>query len=254
MKWTNHYHLLILLCLIVSLCDSFVIPRCFKRAELKNPQRYAPYKPTRLIADSLRRSDDRIMSSKHFSAVYNKLLLQYPFPTKMITSGVVGGIGDVLVQFLNCWSMNRSFHLDIQRLSVFVAVSTFYIAPIIHFWFNLLERITVPQVLLNYFRESKSIKPLYMLLLDQTFGAAFISAGFFFAFEIAQSFLSQNAGTDTMSKAFQAGYDMNRRLLWRTLVINWYCWPIINFLNFRFIPIQYRYISSNLMTFTTFDI
>ena len=40
---------------------------------------------------------------------------------------------------------------------------------------------------------------------------------------------------------FEAGQLAVRRNLLSTIQASWYCWPLVNFLNFRFIPPQYRY-------------
>jgi len=39
---------------------------------------------------------------------------------------------------------------------------------------------------------------------------------------------------------FEAGKLAVQRNLLPTIQASWYCWPLVNFLNFRFIPPQYR--------------
>jgi hypothetical protein len=66
---------------------------------------------------------------------------------QMVTSGVVSGIGDLLSQGIargGFIAMIRA--LEIQRLALYSAVGCFYLAPLIHFWFMFLERITAPKV------------------------------------------------------------------------------------------------------------
>ena len=45
---------------------------------------------------------------------------------------------------------------------------------------------------------------------------------------------------------FVACWESIRSKLWPILVANWYCWPLINFLNFFYIPLQYRLLFSNI--------
>jgi hypothetical protein len=49
-------------------------------------------------------------------------------------------------------------------------------------------------------------------------------------------------GTSFLASA----YRLTKDSLWRTLVINWYMWPLINFLNFLVIPLQFRVLFSNI--------
>lgn len=44
----------------------------------------------------------------------------------------------------------------------------------------------------------------------------------------------------TLGQLLQAGLDMNKKNLWKALVANWYCWPVINLVNFHYIPVQFR--------------
>ena len=45
---------------------------------------------------------------------------------------------------------------------------------------------------------------------------------------------------------WDAGTKSTKNNLWETLVANWYCWPVINFVNFLVVPLQYRVLVSNL--------
>lgn len=166
---------------------------------------------------------------------YNHMLTKHQWPTKMISSGVVGGLGDILIQLFSCYKKGSAWSVDLRRLLVFSSVATFYIAPVIHVWFNWLEKVRIPKSL----GDGKVKKSLYMIALDQTVGATVITAGFFYAFELANRLVPPYTGA-TLLQAIHAGTAMNRRSLWHTLVVNWYCWPIINFLNFHYVPIQYR--------------
>lgn len=122
------------------------------------------------------------LSQHSFGSHYNWLLSSFPYPTKMISSGIVGGLGDILVQTLSCLRSKQPIFIDVKRLLVFTSVSTFYIAPTIHLWFEFIENMKVPKFL----GEGKTAKSVMMLLADQTVGATIISAGFFFAFELVR--------------------------------------------------------------------
>jgi hypothetical protein len=116
---------------------------------------------------------------------YSDALEKYPYPTKIITSGMVGGLGDFLIQNLQNRGTKRNF--DFRRLFVFMLVTGFYIAPVMHVWFNLITKIPLPP------GANKFVEAGLMMALDQTFGAVFVTIGFFYAFElVSESYLTSS--------------------------------------------------------------
>eukprot|EP01035_Chromulina_nebulosa_P019232 gene19232-25083_t len=86
-------------------------------------------------------------------------------------------------------------------------------------------------------------KALIMMLADQTIGATVITIGFFYAFELFQRIIPPYG---LFAGSFlSAGLQSTKNNLWITLIANWYCWPVINFVNFLWIPLQYRVLFSN---------
>jgi drug/metabolite transporter (DMT)-like permease len=57
-------------------------------------------------------------------------------------------------------------------------VTAFYIAPVIHSWFDFLGKLPLPAGL------SDPVKAAAMMIVDQTFGAVGVTIGFFYAFEL----------------------------------------------------------------------
>lgn len=119
-------------------------------------------------------------NDQSFLTWYNHMLTTRIYLTKMVTSGLVGGLGDVLIQLINCYNAKKPFVIDMRRLIVFSSVAAIYIAPVIHIWFDFLEKMNLPPAI----KQSATMKSLVMILLDQTFGAVVVSAGFFYAFEL----------------------------------------------------------------------
>ena len=67
-------------------------------------------------------------------AKYTKLLIKHPYPTKMLTSGIVFVTSDFIVQkFIE---KKKFSELSIRRMAVGFAVGGFYLAPWIHIWFS----------------------------------------------------------------------------------------------------------------------
>lgn len=113
---------------------------------------------------------------------YNDKLEKHPMLTKVVSSGVIGGLSDVLIQTLNA-RKGKLASFDFRRTAVFSAVCAFYFAPVINTWFNMLSKIPFPA------RISDTSKVLGMVAIDQTVGNAIVTAGFFYAFEIVSGFI-----------------------------------------------------------------
>ena len=165
---------------------------------------------------------------------YSRLLQEHPYPTKIISSGLVGGAGDVLIQQFQRRN-NKDKPFDFRRLIVFSSVAALYIAPTINVWFNWLNSIPLPT---GY---SNIAKALVQMAIDQTVGATVITVGFFYAFELADRCFPPYAKDGKLLEFLDAGFKSTKNNLWLTLVANWYCWPIINFVNFLYVPLEYRY-------------
>jgi hypothetical protein len=191
---------------------------------------------------------------------YSNLLQISPYPTKIITSAFLGGLGDTLIQNLERRKLKKAF--DFRRLVVFMLVTGLYIAPVIHNWFGFLDSMPFLVGL------SHPVKAGIMMLTDQTLGAVGVTIGFFYAFEFvsyayivyfnfsfsnsfrvrifkAQSIVpsSEDSILETKRPFYDLAYETCKNCLWKTLVANWYCWPVINYINFLFVPSHYRYFS-----------
>lgn len=168
---------------------------------------------------------------------YGELLDEYPYATKIISSGVVGGFGDTLVQSL-LKAEKKDYKFDFRRLLIFMSVCAFYIAPMLHNFFNFLSSLPIPE------GTNKFVTALIMISIDQTVGATLINAGFFFFFEMMQRFFPPYTEHDTSFVV--AGYDAIQKNLWKTLLASWKIWPFLNFINFLVVPLQFRVLYANL--------
>jgi protein Mpv17 len=171
---------------------------------------------------------------------YNNLLEKHTMPTKMMTGGIIQAFGDMAAQLMEKNSKGEVKDFDWRRLFIFVLVGGVYFSPIISVWFDFLNSIPLP--------ENKAIKAGIQLILDQTAGAFFVIGGFFFFFELLQHIIppsTKKDGDNTIESIFNNGVYQVKNTLPSTLVANWKFWPFVNFLNFRYVPIQYRLLVSN---------
>ena len=138
-------------------------------------------------------------------------------------AGSLGAIGDIISQLLNVFTSPNyflpsfstspfdalitrlrifGFTYDVRRTMLFALVNGLYIAPVIHSWFEFLNRLPVPTV----FASTPARRAIFQILIDQTVGAILISIGFFVAFEIAQQLvpLSLSPSPSAVSAMFSS--------------------------------------------------
>lgn len=116
---------------------------------------------------------------------YLRVLDRRPLPTKIITSGVICGVGDIMAQALAFKSSAvQSFSLgafasalEFQRFAIYGVLGAFWIAPLVHFWFDMLENVTKSKNGPPKTFGGKMGKALRMVAIDQTIGAPITNAG-----------------------------------------------------------------------------
>ena len=113
-----------------------------------------------------------------------------------------------------------------------------------HFWFQAVDGFGKLPVLAG---SSSVVKTLAMTAFDQTVGATLVISGFFMFFTVwsavlAGTFFSTGLPALLATGAAKVGAD-----LWPTLVANWKLWPAANFLNFKFVPLDYRVLFTNIV-------
>lgn len=174
-----------------------------------------------------------IILLRKLADAYNKALVNAPNITKILTSAFVSGLGDILIQLI-AMKRSGSGSVDWRRFFVFASCGGLYIAPVIGFWFNWLNSWPLPE---------GTTKTMLMLLADQTVGTFAVLSGFYFAFELAQRAIPPYSVHDL--SVIDAGVDAWRKNLWKSMKANYYCWPLINYINFTFVPLNYRVLFSN---------
>lgn len=174
-------------------------------------------------------------------ASYSELLAAHSYPTRIISSAIIGSVGDILIQQVERMTTKKTPKpFSIRRVFVFALVAAFYIAPVIACWFDWLS---AAPFLSGMAAEKKAF---FMMLLDQTFGAVIINFFFFFAFELAQKIVPPyKSGAISF---LESGWLSAKSNIWDTLVANWKCWPIINYFNFLYVPVEFRLLVSNLVS------
>lgn len=175
---------------------------------------------------------------------YNSMLEANPMTTRIVTSGVIGALGDLFSQNLESKGKNKK-DIDFRRLFIFTISAAFYFAPVIGAWFSFLNTLSFPG--------GEGSKALGMLLVDQTAGAVSVIGTYFFFYEIIDHLVPGGnaclAGVNPLSSILTKGSSAVRHTLPSVLVANWKVWPPLNFLNFRYVPPMYQLLVSNLASF-----
>lgn len=172
---------------------------------------------------------------------YNALLEKNPLVTKIATSGILGGLGDIVSQKIS----NKDAALDLRRLIMFTIAAAFYFAPVIGAWFSLLNSLSVPG--------SAGAKAVVMIAVDQTLGAVGVIGTYFFFYELIDHIIPGGSaceqGQNPIINIWNKGSNSFVNVLPAVLVANWNLWPVVNFLNFRYVAPNYQLLVSNLVSF-----
>lgn len=199
--------------------------------------------------------DDPRSSTRKAGNKYMRALEEKPLQTKMITSGVICGLGDVLAQALAVGGFGALKNVfELKRCLIYGSIGGLYLAPLIHYWFEVLEKLTSRRDVRGVSKGKPVIdesrtntmgerlkKAGKMVLLDQAVASPFLNGGFLFVFAVASSvFSGYGIGTAT-----NAGVHKIQTALWPTLLASWKLWPAANFINFMFVPAPLRVLFLN---------
>ena len=157
---------------------------------------------------------------------YNKVLGERPLATKSVTSFFIVGIGDVLSQYVEARSKDRTLRstFDSGRFLKMAFFGGLYLAPVLHNWYGFLAR-AIPQ--------PTTASVVKKLALDQTIFCNFVISSFFVYVTTA------NGGTWSMA------VDKIKNDQWQALLMNWRIWPFVMAVNFSVIPVQFHVLFVN---------
>jgi len=162
--------------------------------------------------------------SKSLLKRYIQLLEEHPYKTKMITSGIISGMGDVASQALTAGSLEAfTLAFSLERLVKYAGVGALVTAPILHHWYLFLGR---------HFPSTELPSVLQRLAMDQFAATPFLIVGFFGIFLCL----------DGKPQELQ---DKLKQDFWTTIRSNWMLWIPANLINFRFVPLNLQVLYSN---------
>lgn len=107
-------------------------------------------------------------------------------------------------------------------------------APLAHQWYLLLYKMQTVGLLK---RLPKRWSVSTMIFFDQTLFSMITNYWFYIHVGLMEE------GT------LESGVEMNRLKFWPTMYFNWAVWPFAQLINFFYVPVHYRVLYDNLVTF-----
>ena len=200
---------------------------------------------------SKRRLSSDLESPKAGSALtgllawYSSKLDTHPLITKCLTSGAVAGTGDFLCQWIIDASEGATVW-DRARTGRFAFLGCAFVAPAIHFWYGALAR-RIPgthataiakRVFMDQFVFTPFYLPLWLVSLWSLE-------------ELTEEPKLKGADTNDSSAPSADLKNAYPQRLVETLpdlmIANWSLWVPVMGLNFRFVPVKYQVLCSNLV-------
>lgn len=155
---------------------------------------------------------------------YSRKLDSHPILTKSISSGIVGGSGDILSQYIEARREGRPFHWDVVRTSRFGFLSLALVGPVMHHWFGALTR---------WFPGQSATVVAKRVLVDQL-----VCAPLFVTTFLSGLWVLEGNDVDKLLPTLQHQVPP-------TIVANWALWIPAQVINFRFVASKYQVLFSN---------
>uniref|UniRef100_A0A7S4HXI7 Uncharacterized protein n=1 Tax=Vannella robusta TaxID=1487602 RepID=A0A7S4HXI7_9EUKA len=148
---------------------------------------------------------------------YDRCIRQRPVLTKAVTSATLMGVGDTLSQYAEQRDQEE-FRVDFARCARMAVIGS-AIGPTLHYWYGTLDR---------FITATGSKGALAKLAFDQALFAPFIIAAVTTAIGV-----SEGKNWDQLKHLLSNNYP-------EALKINYYIWPLANFINFNYVPPGFR--------------
>ena len=171
-----------------------------------------------------------------FLLAYTTLLEQHPLITKSVTSGIVGGLGDVTAQLLERYWKVSALNLDLGRSLTIAAEGLLISGPLLHLAYNWMdEHIDLEKV----FGESDASKWM-RCALQVTFDMLIMDSIFVATLMVTSAILQGRYNSVRHELRFD--YLPAVRVSW----LSSFSMTPLQFLNFAYIPVQFRVLITNL--------
>ncbi|KAJ0807677.1 hypothetical protein HanOQP8_Chr00c008g0684831 [Helianthus annuus] len=172
---------------------------------------------------------------------YKHCLAAHPLKTQVLSSGIIWGLGDLAAQAVTRVTATKKNYEDECDLRInwrrVVTTSIFgmaFVGPIGHFWYEGLDRFLIFR--LQYPPKSMRFVATKVALDEIIFGPMDLLVFFtYMGFALGKS-------------VTQVKEELKRDFL-PALIVESGTWPIVQVINFRFVPVRYQLLYVNLFCF-----
>ncbi|WOK93812.1 protein Mpv17 [Canna indica] len=172
---------------------------------------------------------------------YNTCLAVHPVKTQVISSGILWGFGDVGAQTVARWTMphesqtkekNKGIKIDWRRVATTSMFGFAFLGPVGHYWYEYLDHV----VRIRYQLHPKSFKFVAVKILADAILTGPLDLLIFF------SYMGFAYG-----KSIKQVKEEVKRDFFPALPVDLAVWPIVQFANFRYIPVRQQLLYVNLV-------
>ena len=162
-----------------------------------------------------------------FARHYDRLLTAHPLPVKCVTSGVVVGSSDAVVQL--CTTDDFSF---LRTLVVGGGYGALWFAPVMHCvtttWSRVLPATTVGALVCKTLVDMTTVFPVNVSVM------------------LGLNCFAREPGTNHSVASIQESIQQN---FWPSYSKGWLVWPFVGVTMYRFVPLPYRVLYINSVSF-----
>ncbi len=164
---------------------------------------------------------------------YNDVIHRKPIITKALTQFVIFGAGDVFCQFIEKGQSKKASKKFDEVRSLKQAIFGFVFAPYGHFHFCKVIPYLFPVVP----GKSTNLRVIKRMTYDQTIHASFFTVIFYYYMGLMNGKETRKIIEDIKGKYLP------------TMIDNWKVWPLAMVINYKFIPLQYSLLYTNILGF-----
>ena len=179
---------------------------------------------------------------KELLTSYRNALRESPIQTKALTSLVISLLGELLGAYFRRRKYLHTYKyanadqappiVDLKRLGIFGFYGLAITGPFFHWWYGSLEK-----VVRHYQIESNNAQVFIKILLDRI-----VMTPPFLLFTLAymQGLMTMKpkVAAENVKKAYPSA-----------LALNWKIWTVAQYVNFQFVPLDYRVLFGNAVAF-----
>ncbi|XP_024025653.1 PXMP2/4 family protein 2 [Morus notabilis] len=170
---------------------------------------------------------------------YQNCLAYHPVKTQVISSGFLWGVGDVAAQYITHSAKSRlqisdadaDFRINWKRVAITSTFGFGFVGPVGHFWYEGLDRF----IRLKLHQQPKSLQ----------FVATKVAADGIIFGPLDLLVFFTYMGFSMGKNVQQVKEDVKRDFL-PALILEGGVWPIVQVVNFRYVPVRYQLLYVNI--------